>query len=609
MAAIMKKKYQEYNAWLQTTIPDEDIYFSVDSRLPAESYSINKDGDMINITGGDSSGVLYGTFELHRRLCTGQDINCSSRPKAARRMLNHWDNMDGSIERGYAGKSIFFRSGRLDYEPERIKDYARLLASIGINVITINNVNVTKESARLITDFLPEVKKLADIFRTWGIKLSLAVHFESPVIIGGLDTADPLDEDTATWWKERVHEIYSLIPDFSGFLVKADSEFRGGPDSFGRTQADGANMLARVLAPYGGVVYWRCFIYNCRQDWRDHTTDRPKAAYDLFMPQDGLFEPNVILQIKNGPSDFQIREPNSPLLGAMKYTRQALEFQITQEYTGQQIDVCNLATLWEDVLSFPVDETGSLRDLIGNKIDTVTAVANIGDDINWTGNTLAQANLYAFGRLAWDPSLTAEEITREWVQLTFGSEPEVMEKISYIMLHSRGTYEKYTTPLGLCWMVNISHHYGPCPEGYEFMKWGTYHRASHSAIGVDRTSRGTGLTKQYHPRLTTLFDNADTCPAELLLYFHRLPYSYVLADGRTLLQYYYDSHFEGVDEVEHFIELWVSLKEKLPEDVFRSVGDRLVRQLENAREWRDVINTYFYRLTEIPDEKGRHIYQ
>ncbi len=608
MAAIIKDTYREYFAWLQTPVPEAGVIFAVDPALPAEGYRIRSDDEKISITGADDSGVLYGAFALHRRLATGQNINHESAPRVPRRMLNHWDDIDGHIERGYAGRSIFFRDGKLDYDPVRIKDYARLLASIGINAVAVNNVNVTAESARLLTDLLPEVKKLADIFRPWGVKLSIAVHFESPVMVGGLKTSDPLEESVKSWWKERADEIYRLIPDFSGFLVKADSEFSGGPATLGRTQTDGANLLARVVAPYGGVVYWRCFIYNCRQDWRDKTIDRPGAAYDLFKPLDGLFDSNVILQIKNGPSDFQIREPNSPLLGAMKHTRQALELQITQEYTGQQIDVCNLASQWEEVLSFPVDETTVLRDLMGERIDTIAAVANVGDNDNWTGHTLAQANLYAFGRLAWDPALTAEEIAGEWVRLTFGSEPEVVGKVSSILLRSRDAYEKYTTPLGLCWMVNIHHHYGPSPEGYEFMRWGTYHRASHSAIGVDRTSRGTGFSKQYHPGLTARFDDVDTCPQELLLYFHRLSYSDRLKNGKTLLQHYYDTHFEGVRDVEDFIRQWQSLERHLPKAVFKSVRDRLARQLENAREWRDVVNTYFHRMTEIPDEKDRLIY-
>ena len=329
---------------------------------------------------------------------------------------------------------------------------------------------------------------------------------------------------------------------------------------------------------------------------------------------------NVILQIKHGPSDFQVRKPNSPLIGAMKNTAQAIELQVTQEYTGQQIDLYALAVQWEEIFASPVSDTRTMCDLMGREVTAIVAVANTGLDENWTGHTLAQANLYSFGRMACDPSLTAREILSDWIALTFGAGigggsgsdfcpgSESHGKLLEMMLASRGVYEKYTTPLGLCWMVNINHHYGPSPEGYEFMKWGTYHRANHKAIGVDRTEKGTGYTAQYHPYLNDLYSNVETCPEELLLYFHRLPYDFPLKDGRTLLQYTYDTHFEGYDEVEGFIRTWDSLRSLLPECAYESVAARLQRQLANAREWRDVVNTYFYRLTGVGDEHGRLIY-
>lgn len=649
---VFGQGYREYNAWLQPCAKAADRSFrlstspevpavaieectdgmkrlfggsvwqaeaetvvslTLNRSLPGEGYRLTYHSGQIAVEGADENGVLYGVFALLREFGTHgfyEGASLESAPAVPRRAINHWDRLDGSVERGYAGNSIFFKDSRLNFDPVRIRDYARLLASVGINVVAINNVNVTPSSAKLITpDMLPKVAELAGIFRPYGIHIAISVHFESPVLLGGLPTSDPLDEKVFAWWQAQTEEIYRVIPNFSGYLVKADSEFRGGPAAVGRTQADGANMLARALAPFGGVVYWRCFIYNCMQDWRDTETDRPKAAYDLFKPQDGLFDQNVILQVKNGPSDFQVREPNSPLFGAMKQTREALELQIAQEYTGHQIDLYNLAVQWEEVFSFPVDKNRTLRDLIGKEIDTVAGVSNIGDDINWTGHTLAQLNLYAFGRLAWDPALTAEEITTQWVQLTFGTEPEVVHKLTDMMLRSRGVYEKYTTPLGLGWMVNVNQHYGPSPEGYEFMRWGTYHRANREGIGVDRTSRGTGYTRQYDPYLTELFDHPDTCPEELLLYFYRLPYTHVLKNKKNLLQYIYDTHFEGAEDVKGFIALWDSLEGRLPGEAYRSVKDRLQRQLENALEWRDVINTYFYRLTGTPDEKGRKIYE
>jgi len=547
--------------------------------------------------------------EYNMWLQEGGAVPPKSSPKVQERILNHWDNLNGHVERGYSGKSLFFKDGNIDYEPERIRDYARFLASIGINRVCCNNVNVTERAAQMITgELLPDVTELAAIFREFGIRFIIAVHWSSPVFLGGLPTADPLDKEVEAWWKSAAETVYAFIPDLAGFLVKADSEFRDGPATLGRTQADGANVLARALKPHGGKVYWRCFVYNCQQDWRNTELDRPKAAYDHFFPLDGEFDDNVILQVKNGPYDFQVREPNSPLLGAMKRTPQALEFQITQEYTGQQIDLYAMAVQWEEVFSAPVSDTQLTRSLIGNEITSVVAVANTGLDMNWTGHTLAQANLYAFGRMACDPYLTAREVLTEWIELTFGTNPSLKEPLLEMMMDSRYVYEKYTTPLSLGWMVNIHHHYGPSPEGYEFSKWGTYHRANHKAIGIDRTENGTGYTAQYHPYLNKLYSNVNTCPEELLLFFHRLPFDHRLQCGRTLLQYIYDTHFEGVEAVEGFIKTWDSLKEMLPDCAYQSVTDRLKGQLANAREWRDVINTYFYRLTGIPDEHGRVIY-
>ena len=529
--------------------------------------------------------------------------------KIEERILNHWDNINGHVERGYSGRSLFFDNDNINYDPKRIRDYARFLASIGINRVCCNNVNVTPRAAKMITDeLLPDVSGLAAIFREFDIRFIIAVDFTSPRLLGGLSTYDPLDPDVISWWEDAAKKVYSHIPDLAGFLVKADSEFRDGPAALGRSQADGANVIARALKPFGGKTYWRCFVYNCMQDWRDINTDRPKAAYNHFFPLDGDFDNNVILQIKHGPSDFQVREPNSPLLGAMKNTNQAIELQVTQEYTGQQIDLYALAVQWEEVFSAPVSDTQKMRDLIGNKISAVVAVANTGLDTNWTGHTLAQANLYSFGRMACDPSLEARTVLAEWISLTFGDNPDLNNKLLEMLIKSRYTYEKYTSPLGLGWMVNISHHYGPSPEGYEFMKWGTYHRANFEAIGVDRTDKGTGYTKQYHPYLCDLYSRKETCPENLLLYFHRLPYSYKLKSGQTLLQFIYDTHFVGCDEVEEFIRTWDSLKHLLPADAYNSVADRLKQQLENAKEWRDVVNTYFYRLTGIPDEKERRIY-
>lgn len=645
-----RRAYREYDAWLQPgadkAIPklrltgpqgaafameecrlglqrlygqdmvDADAAFGLDmaweESLGPEAYRLSGSPEGIRLRASDEAGLLYGVYALLMRLQAGESpesLNVSSAPAVPRRILNHWDNIDGVVERGYSGRSIFFRDGRLSYDSRRIQDYARLLASVGINEIAANNVNVTAQSAALLTDeMLPDVAALGALLRPYHIRLILAVHFESPMLLGGLPTPDPLDEQVAAWWQETADRAYRHIPDLAGFLVKADSEFRGGPASLGRTQADGANVIARALAPHGGILYWRCFIYNCLQDWRDTKTDRPKAAYDTFMPLDGSFLPNVVLQIKNGPTDFQVREPNSPLLGAMKSTRQAMEFQVTQEYTGQQIDLYSLAVQWQEVFGTPVSQTRLTRDLMGREIGALAGVSNVGDDENWTGHTLAQANLYAFGRMAWDPGLTAGQVISEWARLTFGPDPVLLSKLTDMMLASREVYEKYNAPLGIGWMVTIHTHYGPSVDGYEYMKWGTYHRADLKAIGVDRTENGTGLTAQYPPFLNALYSSRETCPENLLLFFHRLPYTYRLKSGKTLIQHIYDTHFEGVRDVEGFIETWESLRERLPQPAYACVAARLQRQLENAREWRDVVNTYFYRKTGIPDEKGRLIH-
>jgi len=580
--------------------------------LEHEGFSLTPLENGFEIAGGSKNGLLYGVYRFLNRLATGEsmeEIHEHSAPKVDYRIINHWDNMDGHIERGYAGKSFFFLNNKFDYDEERIKNYARLMASIGINGICINNVNVNKVSAGLIAEpLLSDMAKLAALFRPFGIRLLVSVHFDAPMIIGGLTTSDPLDAGVKEFWKAQSAVVYDKIPDFLGFVVKADSEFRGGPEAFGRTQADGANTIAAAVAPFGGLVFWRCFVYNCEQDWRDVQTDRPMAAYKHFQPLDGTFDKNVILQIKNGPVDFQTREPVSPLFSSLKNTSEAIEFQIAQEYTGQQIDLFSLAVQWEEILTTEVDKGKQLKSLFGQEIVAMTAVTNTGNNMNWTGNTLAQCNLYAFGRMAWNQELTAKELIREWIQITFETDEHGRLTMEEMLLKSRGIYESYTAPLGIGFMVNPNNHYGPNVDGYEFSKWGTYHRASIDAIGVDRTSKGTGYTLQYPESLQRMYDDIESCPEELLLFFHRVRYDYKMKDGRTLLQYIYDSHFEGAEQAEALLQSWETLENKVPQETYNSVKERLKLQLINAREWRDQVNTYFYRKTGIDDEKGRKIY-
>ncbi|MCY9659883.1 alpha-glucuronidase family glycosyl hydrolase [Paenibacillus chondroitinus] len=593
--------------------------------IGAEGYRIKTvhttNREAIVLAGGSSKGCLYGVFHLLRLLLTGAALDCldiTEQPKYQLRMINHWDNMDGSIERGYAGRSFLFRNNEVLAGSQRIRDYARLMASIGINGIAINNVNVHKYETLLVTEpYLPLVAVVADVFREYGIRLFLSVNYASPLELGETTTADPLDESVAAWWKTTAENVYRYIPDFGGFVVKADSENRPGPFTYGRDHADGANMLAEALKPYGGLVMWRCFVYNCHQDWRDRLTDRARAAYDHFKPLDGRFMDNVVLQIKNGPMDFQVLEPVSPLFGAMERTNQIMEFQITQEYTGHQIDVCYLIPQWKEILEFDTYMKGkgsTIKEIAAGTVHPyvhcgITAVTNVGDDANWTGHHLAQANLYGYGRLIWNPELTAEEIINEWVLLTFGDNPDVAKTITDILMTSWPTYENYTAPLGVGWMVRPHLHYGVDVDGYEYSKWGTYHFADHTGIGVDRTiGTGTGYTGQYGKTNAELYEGLNTCPDKLLLFFHHVPYTHSLQTGKTVIQHIYDTHFAGVEQVEQWIVRWQELEGKMDAERFVHIAGRLDLQLDNAKQWRDVINTYFYRKSGIYDQGQRVIY-
>ncbi|GJM82069.1 hypothetical protein HMSSN139_45650 [Paenibacillus sp. HMSSN-139] len=495
-----------------------------------------------------------------------------------------------------------------------------MLASVGINAISINNVNVHERETRWITEeSLPEVARVAEVFRDYGIAVFLSINFAAPLSLGDLNTADPLDPGVHRWWADAAERIYRQIPDFGGFVVKADSEHRPGPFAYGRDHADGANMLADALAPHGGLVIWRCFVYNCMQDWRDRSTDRARAAYDHFKPLDGRFRGNVLLQIKNGPMDFQVREPVSPLFGAMRHTNQMLEFQITQEYTGQQRHLCYLVPQWKQVLDFnthAADAGAEVKrvvdgSLFGMKYSGVAAVSNIGDDESWTGHPLAHANLFGYGRLIWNPELSAETIAEEWAGLTFGNDPEVTGPIREMLMASWPIYESYTAPLGVGWMVVPHTHYGPDVDGYEYSRWGTYHFADRDGIGVNRTiATGTGYTSQYFSPNREMYDSLDQCPDELLLFFHHVPYSHRLHSGKTVIQHIYDAHFAGVEAAEELKKTWdaKALRDRVDPLLHAAVADRLAEQAEHAKHWRDVVNTYFYRKSGVPDERGRTIY-
>lgn len=547
------------------------------------------------ITGGET-GVLYGTYRLLMARATEQALpSGTQRPRYPLRMLNCWDNAEGDIERGYSGRSLFFERGRFDYDPARMRQLGRMLASVGINVLCINNVNVHDPAHRLIEDWLPELATLADIFRPFGVRLMVSIDYAQP-IRHGVPTADPLDPQVQDWWARQTAKVYEAIPDLAGYLVKADSEHRPGPFTYGRNHAEGANMLARALAPHGGVLVWRCFVYNCQQDWRDRTTDRPMAAYQHYAPLDGQFDDNVILQVKNGPFDFQVREPVSPLLLAMPKTRLAVEFQLAQEYTGHQIDIFAMPPLWRETF----DDMGA------DQVQAITAVSNLGRDENYTGHPFAAVNLFGYGLFAWDPDLQPETVIRLWCRLTYAPPTDQEDVLCRLLMESRSVYEQYTAPLGLCWMVTEHHHYGPGPDDYEYASWGTYHRADRDAVGIDRTASGTGYLLQYPPELQARYATPESCPDNLKLFFHRLRYDYVMADGRTLIQRIYDDHFEGLERTRAMADALAKLT--LPSPDREEALERMERQLLNAREWCDVINAFFHRFSGAEDAQGRTLY-
>lgn len=598
---------------IRSEVFDEDSYLivlAVHPELEAEEYTVAASSDITEITGGSERGLLYGVFAFLRRTAlAGGFISFTERCKPSQplRMIDHWDNADGSIERGYSGRSFFFENG----EPvvnERTVMYARLMASIGINGVVINNVNVRGRAKLLLTDeFADRLEELGGLFDRYGIKLFICPDFAAPKNVGGLDTADPLDEDVAEWWRSTCELLFERIKGFGGFLVKADSEGEPGPFAYGRTHADGANMLARAVKPYGGIVIWRCFVYNCTQDWRDKKTDRACASYASFIGLDGQFDDNVILQVKNGPVDFQPREPVHPLFGAMKNTNMMIEFQLAQEYTGQQKHVCWLVPMYKEILEYHTRHDLP-DDRVGKVVCGVAAVGNTGNDYCWTGSELAAANLYCYGRLLFDETLDNEILAEEWCEQTFGEDEQVKSAVTEILAGSHKAYEDYTAPLGIGWMCHPADHYGPDPWGYEFDRWGTYNRADRDAVGVDRSASGTGFSEQYAPEWAEVYGDVERCPDELLLFFHRVPYTHKLHSGKTVIQHIYDTHFEGYEAVEHFAELWKSLEGKIDERAYKNGCERFGEQLRCAREWRDIINCFFHRLSGIEDEKGREIY-
>jgi alpha-glucuronidase len=603
-----------------TAIQNLDPGFALPSQLQGDGFALAERQvhgfDCLIVTSTTEPGVLYGVFALLSRIARNQNVAALhqvEQPYVPIRWVDQWDNLNGTIERGYAGPSIFFEKGGVRADLTRAGQYARLLASVGINGCVINNVNA---DSRILDDgLLPQLARIAEVFRPWGVRLAVSVDLSSPRAAGALNTFDPLDPRVVEWWKTKVDKIYRRIPDFGGFVVKADSEGRSGPSSYGRTPADAANVIARALRPHGGVLFYRAFVYDHHLDWRNLKNDRARAAYDIFHPLDGKFDDNVIIQIKHGPIDFQAREPVSPLFGGLEKTNQAIELQITQEYTGQQRHLCFLPPMWKEILDFDLRVNGGstpVKDLVAGKTfhrpaGAFVGVANAGMDANWLAHPLAMANLYGFDRLAWNPNLSPETIAEEWTRLTFGNDPAVVETIAGLQLKSWRVYESYTGPLGAQTLTDIlGSHYGPGIESSERNGWGQWHRADHQGIGMDRTvATGTGYVGQYPAAVRSLYESVETTPDDLLLFFHHVPYTYVLHSGKTVIQSVYDSHYDGAEQAEDFVRQWKSLRHSIDDERYAAVLARLEYQAGHAIVWRDAICNWFFRTSGIPDAKGR----
>ena len=564
--------------WLRTEIP-ENITLRIDYTMP------NDDGYRINgktVTARTQMGLLYGKYALLR----GEQGE--SHPYFKLRILNHWDNLDGTVERGYAGNSIFWPI----HDNQLVRRYAEACASVGINGVVLNNVNA---SPKILTPiYLNKVKEIAENLRPWGIHVYLSVNFGSPKALGETETADPLNPKVQLWWKKKAKEIYKQIPDFGGFLVKANSEGQPGPFDYGRTHADGANMLADALKPYGGIVMWRSFVYGAKH----HEEDRVKQAVSEFAELDGQFRDNVILQSKNGPLDFQPREPYAPIFDKMKHTPQMVELQITQEYLGQSKHLVYLAPMWEEFFTYVCPE----------RLAGIAGVANIGLDTNWCGHHFSQANWYAFGRLAWNPFLSSEQIAKEWILQTFGDWNTKLENNSKlytlntqlisVMLQSREACVNYMMPLGLHHIFKFDHHMGPEPDGFKAdypIEWCPiyYHRANKDSIGVNRSSTGTNATSQYREPYRSIYDKTETCPEEYLLWFHRVPWEYRMKNGLTLWDEMQRLYNKGVAEVDDFAFIWQKLKPYIDEQRWQEVNELLLFQQEDARLWRDTCLKFF----------------
>lgn len=570
-----------------------------DSALGPEGFTIKRRADRVEITASGESGALYGAFRFLQQLQRRRPLDrldLTDRPAAPLRMLNHWDNLNGSIERGYAGKSIFAWD-ELPGLRERYVDYARILASVGINHTVVNNVNASAEFLR--SERLPGLAALAGVLRSWGVRLWLSANYAAPITLtkdqpSPITVADPLDPRVQQWWQDKIDEVYRLIPDFGGFLVKANSEGQPGPLDYGRTHAEGANMLADRLAPYDGRLVWRSFVHEGFDDWAEY-------QYRVFHPLDGQFHGNAVVQTKNGPIDFQVREPVNPLFGGLPHTNQMIELQVTQEYTGHSTHLCYLVPEWKSILGFRTHtgKASTVADIVtGVAYDQdnvgLAAVINLGDDRDWTGYQLGAANTHGFARLAWNPGLSADEIVSDWIELTFGGDPQFRSVLKAIMLQSWQTYESYTSPLGMGYLTYpLGAHFAPAPTTTQNLS----HHTTTEGTGFDRTT--TGFTGMYAPPWQEIYSSLEKCPDELLLFMHWVPYTHRLHSGKTVIQHIYDSHFDGYDKVVAFRRAWERLAGRVDQARHADIAATFDAHVIEAERWRDTIVSYFYGFSRI----------
>ncbi|KAF2451395.1 glycoside hydrolase family 67 protein [Karstenula rhodostoma CBS 690.94] len=589
--------------------------FDEAEEIEEDGYFLSTEGPQVLILGQNERGALYGAFDYLSRLAQGKldAVSYVSNPHASIRWTNEWDNLDGSIERGYAGPSIFFENGFVTDNATRVAKYARLLASIRINGIIVNNVNTNE--MLLSPQNIDGLGRLADAMRPYGVQLGISLNFASPQLLGGLGTFDPLDPTVDAWWANITNQIYARVPDMAGYLVKANSEGQPGPLTYNRTLADGANLFARAVKPHGGIIMFRAFVYDHHLNESNWKADRANAAVEFFQDLDGKFDDNVVVQIKYGPIDFQVREPASPLFSSLRNTSTAIELQVTQEYLGQQSHLVCIAPMWKEILEFDLkadNRSSKVKDIVSGErfrrpLGGFAGVVNVGTNATWLGSHLAMSNLYAYGLLAWDPALGAEEILQDWIRLTFGHDQKVIETITDMSMKSWPAYENYTGNLGIQTLMDVLYsHFGPNPASMDNNGWGMWTRADKFSIGMDRTVKnGTGNAGQYSPEVAKVFENVETTPDNLLLWFHHVNYMHSLKSGKTVIQHFYDSHYEGAATAQTLLRQWESLKGKIDSERYEHVLFRQKFQAGHALVWRDSINQFYYNLSEIKDEAGR----